>query len=233
MTFNISDFKSAVASSGKQLARPNLFLVTMNWLSNTSLSLDKRRPTVSNETTGNKEQAAWADDLAKGISNLELKTLHRYVKSCSIPQDTITAIEGAYQGRTLKGVGVRTYDTWQMTLYLEDTHAWRRFFIEWQDKCCSSGDAISSSNNHKGTVNIVQLGATMTGKVGYKLMEAFPIEIGPVEMSWDNNDSVSEYTVTFAYNWHEVVHDAAEILKITPGTPPKTDDTADPDQTAS
>ena len=227
MTFNISDFKSAVASSGKQLARPNLFLVTMNWLSNTA----NEKPRVSNDSTGNKSQAAWASNMATDISKLELKTLHRYVKSCSIPQDTITAIEGAYQGRTLKGVGVRTYDTWQMSLYLEDTHAWRRFFIEWQEKCCSAGDAISSSNNHKGTVNIVQLGAAMTGKVGYKLIEAFPIEIGPVEMSWDNNDSVSEYTVTFAYNWHEVVHNEKKIEAMMPTKPPEeNDDTADPDQ---
>lgn len=227
MTFKISDFKDAVASGDKQLARPNLFLVNLQCQADPTADPTADEAAVPEGDTEGVTSALWFKNLSTG---LEEKNLHLFVKSCSIPQDTISAIDGAYLGRTVKAVGVRSYDTWQMTLYLEEDHAWRRFFIRWQEKCCGGGNDILSSNNFKGHINIVQLGrgtigeadkkkAAIVGKVAYKLFDAFPVEIGPVEMSWDNNDSVSEYTVTFAYNWHEVITNDEKLKGLLPSDP--------------
>ena len=37
----------------------------------------------------------------------------------------------------------------------------------------------------------------------YKFIGMFPIDISPIEMDWGANDSIEEFTVTFAYQWWE------------------------------
>jgi hypothetical protein len=44
-----------------------------------------------------------------------------------------------------------------------------------------------------------------TGKIikQYKFVGMFPNDIAPIDLDWGNNDSIEEYSVTFAYQWWE------------------------------
>jgi hypothetical protein len=49
---------------------------------------------------------------------------------------------------------------------------------------------------------------TQYGKTGdtlkvYNFVGMFPVDMAPIDLSWDSNDSIEEYSVTFAYQWWE------------------------------
>ena len=55
---------------------------------------------------------------------------------------------------------------------------------------------------------------TQFGKAGnvikeYKFVGLFPIEVSPIEVDWGANDSIEEFSVTFAYQWWESTNPAS------------------------
>jgi hypothetical protein len=37
----------------------------------------------------------------------------------------------------------------------------------------------------------------------YKFIGLFPLDIAPIDLDWQNNDTIEEYSATFAYQWWE------------------------------
>ena len=108
-------------------------------------------------------------------------------------------------GRKIKEAGDRTYTEWTVTIINDISFNLHDYFEKWLEKINHPVANIGIGNplEYKEDGFVDQL--DMNGEVvaTYQLIGAFPIEVSPIELSWESTDSIEEFTVNFAYDWHE------------------------------
>ena len=175
---NVSEFLQKI----KQGVKPNMFLVDIEF----------------------------PGSLAKGASEKELVNV--LCKSAALPASNLGVIEVPFRGRTVKIAGDRTFDTWTTTFVNDEDMRIRSFMEQW----------CAAINSHEGnvsplfkpetagdgymahlTVKQLEKDATATGNIirSYKLWHAFPTNVSQIDLAYDSNDQVSEFTVEFQLSY--------------------------------
>jgi hypothetical protein len=112
------------------------------------------------------------------------------VKTAEIPAATIGEIQQFYQGRAIKYAGDRTYPDWSVTIVNdEDSNA--------------RNPAFELASSYKTRATVTQLSKTGNPLRTYSFDGIFPKEISSIALDWSGNDSIEEFTVTFAYDLWE------------------------------
>lgn len=136
-------------------------------------------------------------------------------KSAAIPGMTIGVIEVPFRGgRRVKVPGDRTFGDWTVTFISDNAHAIRAGFLVWLDFLSDShfnNDAsLRDGTFAKGQItgfnysrDVLVKHLKQDGSVirTYQLYDAFPTDVGAIDLSFDSTDSLSEFTVTFQYHW--------------------------------
>lgn len=148
-----------------------------------------------------------------------------YCKATQSPPSAIGVIPVMWQGRPVKFSGERAYGDWSLVIYeaagRKTSHNIKAAFERWVN-------AMDERNNHEIAHNVVtnwdlyyddiQANATKTGSPGQspanyskhiKLLNCFPTEISPVDLSYDSENSFIEFTVTMAFDYWEPITAAA------------------------
>ena len=63
------------------------------------------------------------------------------------------------------------------------------------------GDNKTNSTNYTSEASVVQYTKEGGFAKGYTFIGLFPIDISPIELDWGTNDSIEEFSVTFAYQY--------------------------------
>jgi hypothetical protein len=127
-------------------------------------------------------------------------------KAGAVPGMTIGVIEVPYRGRRVKYPGDRTFAEWTVTVINQRDQAIRAGFEAWSNFTSAldfTTTAISSktSDNYKASVDIKQLADDGSVIRTYQLREAFVVDVGAIELSYDSTDAIEEFTVTFQYSY--------------------------------
>jgi hypothetical protein len=201
ITKTLSQFKSTLAGGG---ARPNLFEVSI--------------PSFAAAV----DDTDWTTDYQNTFKFL--------CKAAQLPASTVAPINVPFRGRILKVAGDRTFAEWTVTIINDEDFVLRTAFEKWSDKMSNLIDATGVTNPTSYMTNafVKQLGrgatvASTTNEGGtssvlrtYKFYDIWPSEVSAIELSYDNTDTVEEFTVTF------------QVQYFTIG---ETDDSADGDET--
>ena len=205
MARGISEFKSRLAKGG---ARPNLFMVRLNFPTTLSNIVDIDAVDSATDLTGQAEFL---------------------VKTAQLPASTIGVIDVPFRGRMLKVAGDRTFEPWSVTVINDGAFRLRKAFETWSRGVNAltenvsqlgygSGDPISycvdmtvfqlSRDNQtpsKTPTNMTALGEDGMEVVrAYKFYDAWPSSLSALDLSYESNDQVEEFTVEFQYNYYEV-----------------------------
>ena len=179
----ISQFKSQLIGGG---ARPNLFEVELTTLP---------------------AGIAWPADN------------FRYMcKAAQLPASVIANIDIPFRGRIFKVAGDRTIDNWTITVINDEDFLYRNAFEEWTQQIAALDDNMGSTNPSSYMVNakVFQLGrgselssTTNAGDTNvvlkeYEFIDIFPINVGQIDVSYENTDTIEEYTVEFAVQSYRV-----------------------------
>ena len=180
MAFQISDFTSALTGDG---ARPNLFQVVMT-------------------IPGN------------GISASAISFM---VKAAQLPGSTIGTVPMYYFGREMKFAGNRTFADWTVTVVNDESFAIRNAIESWMNNINSNVSNLRLNNaqtlagaggttSYTTNAQVNQYGKTgLTGTGGiiksYNFIGMFPVDIAPIDLDWGTNDTIEEFSVTFAYQY--------------------------------
>jgi hypothetical protein len=173
--FSITDFKARMAHDG---ARPNLFHITLNKSHNDG-SYFSAKP----------------DDL--------------YIcRASSIPGATLGTVVVPYLGREVKFAGNRTFADWTVTVINDENFVLRERLENWMNKINTHQDNNRSGklNEYYSTATVSQLskGASKAdGKATrkYTIHNMFPVDLSEITLDWGDNDSIEEFTCTFAYDY--------------------------------
>ena len=170
ITSNVSSFLSKVS----QGVRPNMFEVSIQF-----------------------------PDTA-GAEDTEIVTY--MCKSAALPSSNVGVIEVPFRGRTVKIAGDRTFDNWSATFINDKDFKTRSYFEKWLEQI------NSHQANTAGIIDPTQYGRTVTvkqlekndqdnGEVvrSYKLWYAFPTSASAIDLAYDSNDQIEEFTVEWQY----------------------------------
>ena len=147
--------------------------------------------------------------LAKGADDLE--TTNIMCKSAALPGSNLGVIEVPFRGRTVKIAGDRTFDTWTVTFFNDKDFKLRAFFEEWANKINTHEANTSelfvpnSSTGYTADLKVKQLEKddTTTGSIlrTYTLFYCFPTNVSQIDLAYDSNDQIEEFTVEWQYSY--------------------------------
>ncbi len=139
-------------------------------------------------------------------------------RSAGIPAASIGTVEVPFRGRVIKLPGDRTFESWTVTIMADENMAVRSFFEKWMDHLNKHDNGAGYTSNFAATLKVEQLArgtSTGTGTTDphsivkrYDFKNAFPSNVSQIDLSYDNNNSIAEYTVEFQYDWWESTNGA-------------------------
>ena len=183
---NVSSFLSQIG----QGVKPNMFNVDINFP--TGLS-----DILVTQTGGSASQT-------------ELTAL--MCKSAALPGSNLGVIEVPFRGRTVKIAGDRTFDTWTATFFNDKDFKIRALFERWANEI-NLHEANTSGRFKPSTESdgyMADLFVTQLEKDGsesgsslrtYKLHHCFPTNISSIDLAYDSNDQIEEFTVEWQYTY--------------------------------
>ena len=144
------------------------------------------------------------------------QTLVSYMcKSAVLPASNIGVIEVPFRGRTVKIAGDRTFDNWSATFINDKEMKSRSYFEQWLNQINThkaNTGAIQDPTAYGRSVVIRQLekDSSPAGSElrSYKLWYAFPISTSAIDLAYDSNDQIEEFSVEFQYSYWTVGDDS-------------------------
>lgn len=174
MAFDVTQFRAALIGDG---ARPNLFQVEL--------------------------------DFPDYVNNGNLAGLKStfMVNSAQLPESNLGTAPLFYFGREVKLAGNRTYTPWTVNVINDEDFIIRNAMESW----------FEGINSPEGNIRDVRA-ATLDGGYGvdarvtqysktgvpiktYKFVGLFPVNISPIDLNWQSNDTIEEFSVTFDYQY--------------------------------
>lgn len=144
----------------------------------------------------------------------DLDLVNIMCKSAALPASNLGVIEVPFRGRTVKIAGDRTFDTWTATFINDKDFKIRQFMEKWMEAInahdANTAQAVVPSNSAGYTGNIVvkqlerdnQPGASSLRE--YKLWDVFPTNISQIDLAYDSNDQIEDFTVEFQLQYWTV-----------------------------
>jgi hypothetical protein len=190
----ITNFKERLAGGG---ARSNLFEVTIPALPS-SLGI------------------TWGEQ--------DIRTFNFLCKATSLPQSSVNAIEVNFRGRALKVAGDRTIEPWSVTIINDEDFRLRTAFEQWANGINKLDNATGATSPSSYMVDayVYQLGRGADlgrfstnnsqtfpeGQIAplrtYKFYDIWPTNVSAIDLSYDSNDQIEEFTVDFAVQWFSI-----------------------------
>ena len=150
---------------------------------------------------------------ATGKSNNDDKNLTNILcKAAALPGSNLGVIEVPFRGRTVKIAGDRTFDTWTATFFADSNMEVRGLFEDWANSI-NSHEANTAERflPNQGTTGYMadlfvsqlekddQVGGSVIRT--YQLHHCFPTNVSAIDLAYDSNDQISEFTVEWQYSF--------------------------------
>lgn len=173
MAFNINGFRTQLRLDG---ARPNLFEVRMPFP---------------------------GPVLGGGPASQDLTFM---CKTAQLPGSSVSQVVVPYFGREVKLSGNRTFPEWTVTVINDENFSIKNAFERWMGALNSHEGNLRNSTFFSATsygvsASVIQFAKTGESIKNYEFVGMFPIEVSPIDVDWGANDTVEEFTVTFAYQY--------------------------------
>ena len=190
-TRGISAFKSKLIGGG---ARPNLFEVDVTFPTAVNLGVQ-----------------------GDGTGQFDSENFRFLCKTAALPGSNVTPIEVPFRGRTLKVAGDRTIEPWSVTVINDEDFSHRRAFEAWIQNMAQYGDhsGLTNPNDYMGNAVVYQLGRSESVQQGtnttgdnsrilaqYRFIDIFPTAISPIDLSYDSENLIEEFTVDFQVQYY-------------------------------
>jgi len=125
-------------------------------------------------------------------------------RAASIPSFDVGVVSVGYMGRVLKFSGDRVWNNWKTTVILDQDYITRTMFEAWSNGIDALDqnvmDPTASYTNYKATMDIYHLGQDDSVLAQYTLTGIWPSSVGPISLSWNQTNAISEFDVDFAFD---------------------------------
>jgi len=128
------------------------------------------------------------------------------VKSAALPASTVTPLEVAFRGRTLKLAGDRTFETWTITVINDTDFSIRSAFENWMNKInrVSDNTGVTDPALYQADAFVYQLDRDGSTLRAYHFYDLFPTNISSITLAYET-DAIQRFTVEMQVLWWEAV----------------------------
>jgi hypothetical protein len=126
--------------------------------------------------------------------------------SAPMPGRTIATSELRHYGPTRKLAREATFPELQLGFILTNAMSARKTFLNWMDYIIDPVTAnIRYQNEYKGTVKVYMFDQSTQGMnagsatLGAEYQQAFPTNVDPIALGWDQLNQVGKFSVNFQY----------------------------------
>lgn len=195
----VQAFKNALAGGG---ARPNQFRVRGTFPSGATGTLGTVLGAVGGAVGGDVGNLLGAANNLIGGGGPSRK-VEFLCKAASLPNFSLGTIEVPYRGRTIKFPGDRTFQSWSITIVNDTDFAIRNAFEQWSDLINSHVQNVGPSGLLQVSQRweVDQLDRTGSVLKTYSFEDCWPSEISSIDLSFDSNDQIEEFTVELQFNF--------------------------------
>lgn len=128
------------------------------------------------------------------------------VSGAALPASFVGTIQAPYMGRQIPIPGDRTFEDWTINVQNDVSFSHRNAFERWSNKILSHSGNTQEASNYKDLVTNItvhQLDRDDNIIKSFVLKNAWPTNIGQIDLSYDANDQIEVYPVTFSYTFWE------------------------------
>lgn len=123
------------------------------------------------------------------------------VKTAELPGSTITPIIIPFRGRQLKVAGDKTFDPWTITVMNDRNFTIRNAMEYWMSEINNHEDNQGVNDGYFAEMLVSQLDRNGKEIETYRLVDAWPSDLGPIGVSFDAENQIEEYQITFQYQY--------------------------------
>jgi len=127
------------------------------------------------------------------------------VKAASLPASTIAPIMVPFRGRQLQVAGDRTFEPWTITVINDTGFDVRNSFEEWMNGINQhkANTGLTNPNDYMSDMIVAQLDKDGTELKSYNIRGCFPTNVGAIEVSYDTENAIEEFTVELQVQYWE------------------------------
>jgi len=140
-----------------------------------------------------------------------------FCKSSHFPGYNIGKIPVKYQNNTVFVAGDTDFPDWSVTI-INDKNFYIRKQVElWMGSIKNKSQTNGATNvkDYLKNCYIFQLDERGRETAEYIFYHMWPTDLGQIDVSFDNPDTIQEYTVSFAYSYWEMGQSVKDVFKDT------------------
>ena len=126
-------------------------------------------------------------------------------KTAQMPASIIAPIAVLFRGRTLQIAGDRTFDPWTITVINDVDFSVRNSMERWMNGINNnnSNTGLSNPTDYQADAIVEQLNKAGEVTKRYDFRGLFPTNISEIEVSYDSENTIEEFTVEFQVQYWE------------------------------
>lgn len=129
------------------------------------------------------------------LANIKMPLL---IKAASIPPSSVASYAVPYFGRQVKFGGDRTFEPWTVTIINDEDFQIRNAMEAWSNSINSHvSNTRALPQNYKSDGQVIQYGKDNKTLREYTFHGLFPTQISDIPLSWEQSDTIEEFTVQF------------------------------------
>ena len=128
------------------------------------------------------------------------------ITAAELPGSTQGVTPVYYRGRLIKLAGDKEFAPFNMTIINDSSFTIRKSLETWMSliENRNSKQGYTNPALYMGTITVRQLDRNGGVLREYKIIDAFPVEVGPVQLDFGSNDQISTFGATFQYQTFDV-----------------------------
>lgn len=124
-------------------------------------------------------------------------------RSAQLPASTIEDITAAYRGRPVHFAGERTFQPWTISVLNDNNFLIRNVMEKWSNGVLNytATNGILRPSDYQVDMSVYQLDRNDNIIKTYKFYDAYPTNVGAIQLAFDQNNAIEEFEVEFVYNY--------------------------------
>ena len=123
--------------------------------------------------------------------------------AASLPESSIEQITTLYRGRPVNFAGERTFQPWTVSIYNDTSFNIRNALETWQNgiQNYSTTEGRTAPSEYQVDLSVHQLDRAGAIIKSYKFVDSMPLNIGSIQLSYENQNQIETFDVQFSYNY--------------------------------
>lgn len=124
-------------------------------------------------------------------------------KSAQLPASIVENVQVQYRGRAVNFAGERVFQPWSVQVYNDTNFNIRNAMEQWSNGVQNliGSNGLTNPRDYQVDLRVHQLDRNGSSVKTYTFHDAFPIDIGAIELDYDQVNAIEQFGVVFQYNY--------------------------------